>query len=90
MNNRVLQVVVALGLLTGPTLLAGQGAPRAVIGNLIFDGDTAQGVVTFKGILYAKDPVGALRVPMGPCTRAGTPARRSVPGSRLARRRPAG
>ena len=61
MNNRVLQVVVALGLLTGPTLLVGQGAPRAVIGNLIFDGDTAQGVATFKGIPYAKAPVGALR-----------------------------
>ena len=61
MIKGLLRVVTAVGVFGMPMGLAGQGTPRAVIGNVIFDGDTAQSVATFKGIPYAKAPVGELR-----------------------------
>ncbi len=53
---------LAAGLLLAlPAEAAAQAAPRVVLGNVFYDGDTQQGISSFLGIPYAKAPVGDLR-----------------------------
>lgn len=48
-------------LLASPAVAAAQAAPRAVLGNVFYDGDLQQGIASFLGIRYAEPPVGDLR-----------------------------